>query len=676
MHQRLFALKVIAPGKNCTSKAVARQMLRGHFISFFHNAWAQTMGHCSLLERLGRLTESFKVHLVGPGAVRDNLIGRVRAMPEMQLRPWVLCNYACLCSLTRPAGGLADQGVDGFGDVTTAATDAMDRLLAAASLSEDMNLDLHIAAPSDVSSVRQGVDGDDSMGDAAASDSGAVSVTRVGMMSSAGCGRSSTQSALEQLQKVLAHSPNVERGSNPINDFTTNDMLLGDGFWFHFLLGHRWLKKGSQPVPALKHMFMQYTLDAAHDIDFLLLLANQRIRHTTSRATNAMLKARPGAAAAFIEARDDPETPEKLAKAVANIESPEAEEMIKKLFPFITASAAQVPWSGYQRAACKGELWALSRRYGIPSIFFSISPDDVHNPRCIRLCLGSATKDNSSWPAKDEHDWCGVQYSATQAQLWDAAPPSSPSFDVPLPEALLNELADGNPVLTTICFQQLMEVVLEVFFGMPVNAHTRRTEPVSSRRRGVAGVPLAFYVVTELQGRKAMHKHGLFWGGAMPEVLANIAAYRELVEGALDECVDSLICHNLPLAVHLVDAFRRTFARQVGFKRAAFAPYVTPTSQGQEMDAEPFRLPTSQDTGTPASSAEPHTVPARPSFEQVVAAAATATHVNVRVGGVCVGAWVGGCRAMWETHMHPHAHTQRSPSEAAPCRRGTHVRAT
>ena len=122
-------------------------------------------------------------------------------------------------------------------------------------------------------------------------------------------------------------------------------------------------------------------------------------------------------------------------------------------------------------------------------------------------------------------------------------------------------------------------------------------------------MPLAYYVVTELQGRKAMHKHGLFWGGAMPEVLANIAAYRELVEGALDECVDSLISHNLPLAVHLVDAFRRTLARQVAGKRAAFAPFAPPTSA---IDAA---------GGSPE---QPPSVPARPSFEEVVAAAGAA----------------------------------------------------
>ena len=127
--------------------------------------------------------------------------------------------------------------------------------------------------------------------------------------------------------------------------------------------------------------------------------------------------------------------------------------------------------------------------------------------------------------------------------------------------------------MTSICFQQAIDTLFEVLFGLSISsggAAANITVPVRDRNRGVAGTPLCAYAVTECSGRFAFHKHGLFWGGPTPEMLANISAYKHLAEGVLKEALESLVCCNLSLGEHVLDGARRGFGLRT--RRASFAP--------------------------------------------------------------------------------------------------------
>ena len=99
------------------------------------------------------------------------------------------------------------------------------------------------------------------------------------------------------------------------------------------------------------------------------------------------------------------------------------------------------------------------------------------------------------------------------------------------------------------------------------------TLPLSQREKGIHGLLLASLCVTEVTGRKTKHGHRLSWGGAMPEMLANLVHVRTFLAdgGALRTALESQSCTTLPFALHVVDSARQ--ALQLG-KRCSepFAP--------------------------------------------------------------------------------------------------------
>ena len=52
-----------------------------------------------------------------------------------------------------------------------------------------------------------------------------------------------------------------------------------------------------------------------------------------------------------------------------------------------------VPWSGEERAGEITKMYAMSRRFGIPSGFLTVAPDDVHQVKSIRLSYRAGRPD-------------------------------------------------------------------------------------------------------------------------------------------------------------------------------------------------------------------------------------------------------------------------------------------
>jgi hypothetical protein len=109
---------------------------------------------------------------------------------------------------------------------------------------------------------------------------------------------------------------------------------------------------------------------------------------------------------------------------------------------------------------------------------------------------------------------------------------------------------------------------------------TKKTVPVGSRPKSMFGTPLANYYVTEVQARMALHCHGLFWGGFMPAMLANLAAHRAVVNGVLRDALKSAFSSSMTLPEHLVDTARISCA--IPPARASFAPIPTDSTSLSE----------------------------------------------------------------------------------------------
>ena len=86
------------------------------------------------------------------------------------------------------------------------------------------------------------------------------------------------------------------------------------------------------------------------------------------------------------EAINDEDFEDLLKDAQADPKGVVAQDLLKKLLPFLNISGRQVPWGSAERNAEVTKLMAEHRWFGPGSHFVDLAPDDVHNPSAVRLC--------------------------------------------------------------------------------------------------------------------------------------------------------------------------------------------------------------------------------------------------------------------------------------------------
>ena len=133
-----------------------------------------------------------------------------------------------------------------------------------------------------------------------------------------------------------------------------------------------------------------------------------------------------------------------------------------------------------QRA--RQRMFALTTKFGAPSIFFTISPDDHFNYR-IRILAADSKKGASAIP---EHDTENIQTLA--------------DFDVEC-----GSIRQMYPGLCAYDFEQVLAITIEHLLGWDVGGRC------NNDIEGVFGDVDAWFYAVEEQGRKTLHAHFLIW---------------------------------------------------------------------------------------------------------------------------------------------------------------------
>ena len=84
--------------------------------------------------------------------------------------------------------------------------------------------------------------------------------------------------------------------------------------------------------------------------------------------------------------------------------------MLKELLPHVSVMNVIVPYTTSQRKAAMSHLYAMVYHFGIPSVFFTFAPDDIHGVLNLRLSLPQ--KNNLHFPA----DGTGLLEALKQGQ--------------------------------------------------------------------------------------------------------------------------------------------------------------------------------------------------------------------------------------------------------------------
>ena len=135
----------------------------------------------------------------------------------------------------------------------------------------------------------------------------------------------------------------------------------------------------------LRHMFLYYDNRFAHDLPLLFHCANTKLRHDVNKAVGARVKSNAEAFAKFTELVNDAGFLARLEEARRDPKGAAAREVLKRVVNFINLAAKAVPWGTRERAGEMAKLMADHRTEGPGSIFYSVAPDDVHEPLCIRF---------------------------------------------------------------------------------------------------------------------------------------------------------------------------------------------------------------------------------------------------------------------------------------------------
>ena len=367
------------------------------------------------------------------------------------------------------------------------------------------------------------------------------------------------------------------RQKKPLNEYTRNTKLLYGAFWHLFPLQSGLRTDGPLTPTMRRHLLTQFHNAFAHCPQFLFMLADQVQRHAAASGAALRVKCNPGSFNAFADMVADRDA--FLARLDAAQQDPMSKgsrDLLKSISRFVIASGKVVPWSAEERAGEVTRLYAMWRRFGPPSCFLSLAPDDVHQPTCLRLSYFCG--DASSFPAVDGGLLAVLQGAASaqdvqafKAKVAALAP--TEMYEFKLEESFMQWLATRNPVTTTLFYERLTDAVFSVLVGVPPSHKRRKALPAPLRPRGFLGTSVSWSYVHETNGRKSLHFHASIHGGAAPALLANVVGITEL-EVAVAAALDSVYQAQAPMNLHAIDAARRCL-KESGVKCTYFdAPHL------------------------------------------------------------------------------------------------------
>jgi hypothetical protein len=356
------------------------------------------------------------------------------------------------------------------------------------------------------------------------------------------------------------------REGNLINDYTENDILHLLAFPHLFMLGEGF-GSGPASTAATRHLMMQHTCVFAKNRLLLFSLFNQDQRHASARGLSTRIKNNPASFDAWAELVMDEDFEKTLEVAAANPESSEADEVLRRVQPFIRTVGKNVPFGPMERANGITALYAMTHRYSYPNVYYTIALDEVHSALVVRFSYPStnnvdpvkfleALRQNKEYYTNGQK--VGVQHVEVQ---------------VPITNMHLHRLVAANPVAASGVFQLTTEAFMTELLGMPpLNGYgtTKRTVPLGSRRPGIFARLLAHYMVVEVQGRLSLHGHGVCWGVLKAAALQEGAANGTL-RAMMAKILDKMITAHLPAAIHLDNLIREKRFSPV-YRGAFFQP--------------------------------------------------------------------------------------------------------
>jgi hypothetical protein len=149
---------------------------------------------------------------------------------------------------------------------------------------------------------------------------------------------------------------------------------------------------------------------------------------------------------------------------------------------------------------------------------------------------------------KFEH-WAGDEYTNDMNEFG--------RIRIPISSDIRAKLSSSDPVACAQFFQRLVETVLSTLFCSENDPSIKKSEPISVKQFGVFGRIIAHCIVFEVQGRGALHLHGLLWGSITPYVIQMVTTKNEELLELITEAIDSMVQAYLPIKAYKDQIIRK-----------------------------------------------------------------------------------------------------------------------
>jgi hypothetical protein len=354
------------------------------------------------------------------------------------------------------------------------------------------------------------------------------------------------QSVLKSVQGPGLNEPDpiqLPRSGQPINEFTQNDELITAAFPHLFFKGISPPSKGSVNANYVRHLLSFHDGRFARDVSFVLLLFDQYMRHAVTREVKAKVSTDPTRKDQISNYLKDSDFPNKLRQAIAKPKQKESIKLFSDLNSLVMVSSASIPFSLAARNRHVSKMYSMTWYFGLPALFNTWSPDDVHNIDSIHQAHAVDTKQDIGFHSEP---------------LIDSV------MNKIVTEPALKKLASSNPVALARVFHRSKFLIYKHIIGLAIDGSghvkKRRSTTVKSRGKGAFGVCLGATGVDEVSGRHAMHHHMLMW--LLPLVDSNLFAESEDLIEALAKGLDDILRSEISVEEWIQVVRRREAAKQ------------------------------------------------------------------------------------------------------------------
>ena len=354
---------------------------------------------------------------------------------------------------------------------------------------------------------------------------------------------------------------NSKRDDDPINEFTDMHDLLVGAFPQIFLFGTSYKTKQTLPSSLeLEHLLLQYTNVPATSRELLFYLFDCKSRHRVLQNISARIKKDPKAFEDYARLVRSEDFQAKIIQASKKPSSPVAKEVLRTVLPILNFGTRNGAIGGLGDTTSLSRAIAHAQRYGDATTMVTITPDDINCPPTLRLAVRNV--DNTTFPATVDDTFF--------EKLMEGSTEVSPkgSIKIPLSYTHRKKASVENPVAVAFQFRAMMENILTILFGCPVDVQPgtnskkvttwffKATASNCPHHKGIFGEVRSFFGCIETQARGALHFHILLWGGLEPKLLQSAAYIPELC-AQVEKALDSIYKAEIPLSMHVKDIIVR-----------------------------------------------------------------------------------------------------------------------